>query len=394
MSIPTDEYDFTEAVAEIKGFSIFMLDTDGIIKTWNSGCELMKGYKAEEAIGQNFDILFPEFLKEQKLHEKERDQARTNGRCEIENWRKRKNGELFWAYVVLTPVYDESGNHVGFIKITQDQTEKKKYLDQLTLSNEEINKTNEKLDHINNELLKSNAVLEEFAYASSHDLQAPLRKISVYAGQLKNELWHLLNDEQKESFNRINKSTSRMFTLIKDLLSYSTISGNEEELQEIDLNKVVTDVLEQLEIEIFENKAVFKIDRLPVIRGNEQKFQQVFQNLISNAIKYNQAGEIPMISISSCRITGDELTGLPFQAPGIWFHLIQIKDNGIGFEQTFAEDIFKVFTRLNTGSNYIGSGVGLSIVKKVIDNHQGHIWAESKPGEGATFNILLPHDTY
>ena len=116
---------FPDAVAEVKGFAIFMLDTNGVIQTWNIGCEIMKGYKAEEAIGQNFEILFPDYLRNQNLHEKERQLAKETGRYESENWRRKKNGELFWAFVVLTRVLDEEGSHIGFIKVTQDQTDKK-----------------------------------------------------------------------------------------------------------------------------------------------------------------------------------------------------------------------------------------------------------------------------
>ncbi len=390
MSEKHHEYFFTKAVAEVKGFSIFMLDADGIIKTWNNGCELMKGYTAEEVIGQNFDILFPEFLKEQGLHEKERQLAKENGRYETENWRKRKSGELFWAYVVLTPVYDDNEKHTGFIKITQDQTEKKACLDQLNANIEETKAINEKLEVINSELIKSNAILEEFAYASSHDLQAPLRKISVFTERLRAELSEQLNDEQRNSFNRINRSTVRMLTLIKNLLNYSSIEMGMGNLQEIDLNTEVKEVLEDLELEIAEKSTNCQVGKLPAIKGNKQQCQQLFQNLIGNSLKYTKPGVTPEIEISAYQIKGSEVKRLPVEVEDKMYHLIQVKDNGIGFEQEKAKEIFKVFTRLNGSSDYTGSGVGLSIVQKVVDNHQGYVWAESIPGEGATFKILLP----
>ena len=183
------EHHFPDAIAEVKGFAIFMLDPEGIIQTWNKGCELMKGYAASEAIGQNFDMLFPDFLRAQHIPEKERSLAKETGRYENENWRRKKNGDLFWAFVVLTRVLDEDGKHIGFIKVTQDQTEKKKYLEQLNSKIEDIRNINLKLDNLNRDLIQSNISLEEFAYASSHDLQAPLRKISVYIDLLKSQLW-------------------------------------------------------------------------------------------------------------------------------------------------------------------------------------------------------------
>src|SRR4051794_4303565 len=140
---------FPEAVSEVKGFAIFMLNVDGVIQTWNVGCQLMKGYKPEEAIGQNYRILFPDNLREQQMPERERRLAKENGRYESENWRRKKNGDLFWAFVVLTKVTDEKGKHIGYIKVTQDQTDKKKYLEQLNSKIEDIRNINLKLDSLN-----------------------------------------------------------------------------------------------------------------------------------------------------------------------------------------------------------------------------------------------------
>jgi PAS domain S-box-containing protein len=385
------EHHFPDAIAEVKGFAIFMLDTNGIIQTWNNGCELMKGFKADEAIGQNFEILFPDFLKEKNLPAKERQHAKETGRYESENWRRKKNGELFWAHVVLTRVLDEEGNHIGFIKVTQDQTDKKNYIEELNKSIEETRNINAKLDNINKELVKANNRLGEFAYASSHDLQAPLRKIKTFIDQLKSELWQQLNDHQHELFNRIGKSTDRMVRLIEALLTFSYISKGTGEISEIDLNKQVEEVLEDLELDILEKRAKIKVEELPKIRGDKRQFHQLFQNLISNSIKYTKPDVVPLIQISSYAIKGNEAKeNLPVEAADKLFHLIELKDNGIGFEQEYADDIFKVFTRLQGGANYTGTGVGLSIVQKVAENHQGFVWAEGKPGEGAVFKILLP----
>ena len=387
---PLESY-FPDIVAGIKGFAIFMIDIDGIIQTWNIGCELMKGYKAEEAIGQHFRILFPGFLRDKHVPEEGLQLAKETGRYEMENWRRKKNGELFWAFVVLTKITDEKGNFVGYVKITQDQTDKKSYFDQLNSKIEDIRNINLKLSNLNNELIKSNSSLEEFAYASSHDLQAPLRKVNYFIELLKKELGEQLNEKQQELFARIENSTTRMARLIEDLLNFSFISKGTPEISEIDLNQQVKDVLEDLELDISEKKARIIVERLPKVRGNTRQFQQFFHNLISNAIKYTKPNVVPEIQISSYEVIGREAKfGLPIEEADKMYHLIQLKDNGIGFEQEYAEDIFKVFTRLHTNSDYSGSGVGLSIVQKVVDNLNGHSRAESKPGEGATFKILLP----
>ena len=388
---PLESY-FPEIVAEVKGFAIFMMDTDGVIQTWNIGCELMKGFKAEDAIGQNFRILFPQYLRDEHLPEKERQIAKDKGRFEGENWRIKKNGDLFWAFVVLTRITDEEGNHIGYVKITQDQTDKKTYLDQLNNKIEDIRNINQQLDTVNNELLRSNANLQEFAYASSHDLQAPLRNMKFYVQRLKEDLGNL-TEGQRALFQRIENSGDRMMKLIEDLLSFSYIGMGTAQKTEIDLNQQVKDVIDDLELEVVEKGAKFKIDSLPKVRGDRRQFQQFFQNLIGNAIKYAKPDVVPEIQISSNEVLGREAkASLPIDEADKKYYLIQLKDNGIGFEQEYAEDIFKVFTRLHGASTYAGSGVGLSIVQKVVENHNGYIWAESTPGEGASFKILLPVD--
>lgn len=151
--------------------------------------------------------------------------------------------------------------------------------------------------------------------------------------------------------------------------------------------------LEDLELDISEKGVKIIVEKLPKVRGNGRQFQQFFQNLLSNAIKYIKPDVAPEIQISSYEVTGREVWAtLPPEEVDRKYYLIQLKDNGIGFEQEYAEDIFKVFTRLHNASDYPGTGVGLSIVKKVVENHNGYIWAESKPGEGASFKVLLPID--
>jgi signal transduction histidine kinase len=182
-----------------------------------------------------------------------------------------------------------------------------------------------------------------------------------------------------------------MVALTEDLLTFSYISKGTGEISEIDLNKQLEDVLEDLELDILEKRAKFKIEELPKVKGDKRQFNQLFQNLIGNSIKYTKPDVVPLIEIKSYEISGNAAKEkLPLEAVDKLYHLIELKDNGIGFEQEYADDIFKVFTRLQGGVQYPGNGVGLSIVQKVVENHQGYVWAESKPGEGAIFKILLP----
>lgn len=241
------------------------------------------------------------------------------------------------------------------------------------------------------DLQRSNANLEDFAYAASHDLQEPLRKIHFFADKLKNKYHHLYDAEGIGMFQRMESATQRMRSLIDDLLTYSQISLTPKEDELVELDKVVQDALSDLEALIEEKKAHFTIDPLPVIKGDRPQLRQLFQNLISNSLKYAHDTRMPFVSIHAKEVTG-RTSGFETATDRLnhSFYLIELSDNGIGFNQEHADKIFNVFQRLHGKNEYSGTGVGLAIVKKVIDNHHGFITAEGIPGEGATFKLLLP----
>ncbi|MCX6214964.1 PAS domain-containing protein [Spirosoma sp.] len=245
------------------------------------------------------------------------------------------------------------------------------------------------------ELQRSNKNLEQFAYVASHDLQEPLRKIQAFGDLIQSQFAPVIGSEGTDMINRMQSAAARMQVLIKDVLAYSRIVTKQETVGPVNLNQVVADVLIDLETAITEKKAVITVDALPTIRGDAAQLRQLFQNLFSNALKFtrlNDAAELPTIYINARQLYGRELTEpslLPADANRL-FHLIQVTDNGIGFDPHQADRIFQVFQRLHGRSEYQGTGIGLAIVQKVIDNHQGHIFAEGRPGQGATFRILLP----
>jgi signal transduction histidine kinase len=247
------------------------------------------------------------------------------------------------------------------------------------------------LERTVDELKRSNANLEQFAYAASHDLKEPVRKISTFAERLQRELAAILSDRQLHLFQRMNNATGRMSVLIDDLLNYSHATKGIFNIEEIDLNKKVQLVLEDLELQIQEKQAEFIIDRRPTIKGNRRQIQQLFQNLLSNSLKYSKADQRPIIQIScEIKLGRDTSAKIEGEEGNQYFYVIIIKDNGIGFEQKYAEEIFKVFTLLHARVNYAGSGVGLSIVRRVIENHKGYVYAESEPDKGSVFTIILP----
>ena len=237
----------------------------------------------------------------------------------------------------------------------------------------------------------SNTNLEEFAYAASHDLKEPVRKIRIFSARLRERLEEKLEKEDRWFFERMENAALRMNALIDDLLEYSQISNGNNVLEDADLTKIVNQVLEDLELEMEEKKARVSSDVLPVIKGNSRQLQQLFQNLISNALKFGKPGTPPQIRICCHAVSGSEIPlNLPEEIKNRPYNLIEITDNGIGFEQQNAEKIFKMFQRLHGKTEYAGTGIGLSIVRKVVQNHNGYIWAVSLPGEGASFKILLP----
>ena len=247
----------------------------------------------------------------------------------------------------------------------------------------QLAEANQALSEVNDKLTRSNASLEEFAHAASHDLKEPIRKITFLAQLLKTQLKDRLQEQEILIFDRIENACSRMRQLIDDLLVYSRVSQRPPETETIDLNEIVKLVLEDLELEIEEKKAVVLVSALPQLTGYKRQISQLFQNLLSNALKYSKADVLPRIEIAARKEVEN----------GKEYHVVGIADNGIGFEQKYAENIFQMFTRLHGKSAYSGTGVGLSIVKKVVENHEGFIRVQSRPGEGSLFRVFLPDKT-
>jgi signal transduction histidine kinase len=232
------------------------------------------------------------------------------------------------------------------------------------------------------ELKKTNAELEQYAYIASHDLQEPLRKIQTFTELLKDNL----HDEAaiEKYYDKINTTASKMSVLIKDVLNYSKLSQVRTLRETVDLEQVLKDVMLDFELMISEKKALVKSGPLPVIRGDGQQIRQLFGNLFSNSLKFCEG--IPEINITA------QLINVPGTENGSSSPAVQItfKDNGIGFEQKYAEQIFMAFKRLNNRQLYSGTGIGMALCKKIVERHRGTISANSEPGKGTEFTIVLP----
>jgi len=315
---------------------------------------------------------------------------------EVEQRNRSKEGEYRWFLNRATPYKDPvTGKIIKWFGVGIDIHDRKLAEEALRHSEEALEKKVEErtleLEKANQDLKRSNANLEEFAYAASHDMKEPIRKIHFFAERLKGRLEHKMEEEDRRYFERLEAGAKRMNALIDDLLLYSHVNRGMASVETVNLNQMLSFVLDDLELQIDEKKAMVEIGALPTIQGRPRQMQQLFENLIANALKYSKEGVPPVISVSSRLIKGsDVLVHVPSVHADSMYHLMEVRDNGIGFEQADAERIFNVFTRLHGNTEYRGTGVGLSIAQKIVENHKGHIWAESTPGEGATFKVVLP----
>jgi PAS domain S-box-containing protein len=254
-----------------------------------------------------------------------------------------------------------------------------------------IKQTQLQLQYSVNELRQFNQNLEEFTRSASHDLQEPIRKVQFFADRLGAKLESKMDASEKDLLQRLVNATNRMKLLVDDLLDYAHTNQLQLQPEEVDLNSKLRQVVGDLELLIQQKDAIINIGPLPVVKGYRRQLQQLFQNLVTNSLKYTRQDVPPVINITSFQTTGEEST-IPVSAEDrkMEYYLFKIQDNGIGFEQKESGRIFNMFTRLHGNSEYSGTGVGLAIVKKVVENHNGYIKAEGHPGEGATFSILLP----
>ncbi|MEO8172699.1 MAG: ATP-binding protein [Sediminibacterium sp.] len=241
------------------------------------------------------------------------------------------------------------------------------------------------------ELNKSNRELEEFAYVASHDMQEPLRKISTFGQRLKTQCSAELSEDGNLYLSRMLNASENMRNLIDNLLEFSKVSRSKQPFEKADLSKILESVIDDLDMRIDETGTNISVDELPSIYAIGSQMQQLFANLLQNSIKFRKKDIDLVINIRQRKLTEKEkkIHQLPLL---VEYYLITVADNGIGFEQQYAEKIFQLFQRLEGKSEYPGTGIGLSICRKIVSNHKGQIFAESKPGEGTTFSIILPKD--
>lgn len=384
-SLEKSEERYHLMVEEIQDYAILYLDPNGIVENWNIGAQKLKGYKAEEIIGKSFSVFYTQSDQKLNVPQSLLAVARDSGKAIQEGWRIRKNGTLFWANVVITAVRNKKKELIGFSKVTHDLTDKKQADDRLKIKGLELQQKNIELENMNKEL-------QSFAYISSHDLQEPLRKIQTFASQIMDNESDNLSDSGKDKFKRMQSAAHRMQTLINDLLAYSKTNIQDIKFERTNLALIIAEVKEDLQDEIDHKKAVINsqkvcseifVDIIPF------QFRQLLYNLLSNSIKFSRA-DVPLeINIKCIIDKGHTFNNSTLSLEDNYCHL-EITDNGIGFEQEYVQKIFEVFQRLHGKNEYVGTGIGLAIVKKIVDNHKGIITARGEQNKGATFEIFIP----
>lgn len=352
---------YQKMVEEVEDYAILLLSKQGDIDNWNKGAEKIKGYRAEEIIGKNFRLFYTEKDVQNQKPESLLKIAETTGKAAEEGWRVRKDGSTFWGSILITALHDEEGGVIGFTKVTRDLTERKLAEDQLRQYTKQLERQNKEL--------------EQFAYIASHDLQEPLRTVSGFLELLKKNYQNQLDANAQQYITYVVEASNRMQDLIKGLLDFSRL-GRVQEFETVDCQQLIAEVIGDLQSSIQEANANIQVGSLPALSAYRLELKLLFQNLISNAIKFRKKEVPPQIAIKAkAKEGGWEFT---------------VSDNGIGIDPKFFNKIFVIFQRLNSRREYPGTGIGLAHCKKIVALHEGEIWLSSKPNEGSTFHIFLP----
>lgn len=344
------------------GEAVFMLDPTGRVITWTPAAERVLGYTDDEARSLRAED-FCTYEHEEGAPLSELQMALSSGRVELDGWRLGKDNKHIWAHTVICPILGPSADLRGFAYILQDRTE--------------LWAAEQRLAKHALELTRSNNDLESFASIAAHDLQEPLRKLRTFGDRLKRRFSSALSPDAASLVERMDDAAARMQLLIDGVLSYSRAARHAPPPQPVEVRRVVDEVLGDLSLTIDAARARVDVSGVPSVTVEVPQLRQIVQNLLSNSLKFTRPGVAPVIELYGHMIGPDTFE-------------LRIADNGIGFEQKYAERIFGLFQRLHGKSEYSGSGLGLAICRRIIERHGGTIVAAGTPGEGAVFTLRLP----
>ena len=360
-------------------FGTWEYSLDSMVILWSVGMYHLFGYDPVK----DKDLVIDEALYEKHIDATDykkglvqRKEAYANNSEYFWQYRITTNtGELRWLETYGNFMRDQDGKITNIVGLTRDITRLKIYEHSLETKIRELN--------------RSNAELEEFAYVASHDMQEPLRKLITFSERLTAKFEDVLQEEGKLYVNRMVAAANNMRLLIDNLLDFSRVARVSDAFVATNLNEILNNGLADMEVSIEETGAQVIADPLPVVEAHPEQMKQLLVNIISNAIKFRKPGVPPIINIQ-CEVVADHEADV-LGASGLKkYYRIRIIDNGIGFEQEYAEKIFQIFQRLHGKAEYPGSGIGLAICKKIVDYHNGIIYARGELGKGATITIILP----
>jgi PAS domain S-box-containing protein len=351
------------------------LNKDGVVLYCNSQFASMVGQPISQVIGSSFANFISESDKE--MYSKTfKELWKRDAKVELSLKTEKKSVPVQLSVTAITL---EEGTALSII-LTDLSSQKH--------TQQQLQESNVQLARMNTQLELSNHDLQQFASVASHDLQEPLRKIQMFANLIAGRNDESFTPEVKKYIEKIIQSAGRMKTLILDVLNYSKLSAIDNLFENVNLNEVIKDLLDDFELIIQEKNATIRVEELCEIYANRGQVRQVFQNIISNSLKFSNRHQPPMIHIKSTRHQEKSFDS-PISPDGL-FCIISIKDNGIGFDEKYLSQIFALFERLHTKDSYEGTGIGLAITKKIMDKHNGLVSARSNSGQGAEFLLLFP----
>jgi PAS domain S-box-containing protein len=360
------------AIVDSSDDAIIGKTLEGIITNWNRGAEKIYGYSAEEAVGRPISMLVPAYLPDE-IPEILKKISLGEGIIHYETVRVTKGGKRLDVSLTISPIKDSQGNIVGASTIARNITERKQAEEEIRLLNEQLE---QRVRQRTAQLEEANKELESFSYSVSHDLRAPLRHIGGFAELLQKKAASTLDEAGQRYLETILDSAKHAGVLIDNLLTFSRMGRAELHRADVDMNRLVRQVLDDLKLETAGRSIDWKIGELPEVQGDPSMLQLVMTNLLSNAVKYTHNRDEAVIEVGS-KSDGDE---------AVFF----VSDNGVGFDMQYVDKLFGVFQRLHHAEEFEGTGIGLANVQRIVNRHGGRTWAEGSVGSGATFYFSLP----
>jgi len=349
--------------------AVISVDRDGRVTSWNPGAEVLYGHAADDVLGRSIELVHPPGDGFEEVLAHVLDGERVAG---IEATRVRADGSTVMVGETIAPLRAADGAVVGAATIARDISERLDIERQLTEYRRELDSRNRRLE-------RSNTDLEQFAYVASHDLSEPLRAVAGMVGLLARRYKGQLDDDADEFIDFAVDGCERMRRMIADLLTYSRAGRAELDVGAVDVAALVADVVESLRAQIEDEIGItIEARELPTVRGDRAQLSRVLQNLLSNAVKFRRPGAAAHITVSAVRLDGDDG----------W--RIEVADDGIGIDEKYRERIFRMFQRLHPADQHPGTGIGLAIAERIIEQHDGTIGVKGNERGGSTFWFALP----